>query len=85
VLRGWMNYFTIERSGRMNRRVCSTTTRFDAHREIITLTRSEQETVPFDVAGTGNVAQSRYFDTQNTNFDLNRRASPRPCLWCGSG
>src|SRR5215472_6271189 len=42
----------------------------------------------FDVAGTGNVAWSRYCDTRkrkseptvNTNFDLNRRASPRPYL-----
>src|SRR6478736_10303550 len=40
----------------------------------------------FDVAGTGNVAWSRCCDTRrrksettgNTNFDLNRRASPRP-------
>src|ERR1700692_458715 len=40
----------------------------------------------FDVAGAGNVAQSRWCDTRkrkgettgNTNFDLNRRASPRP-------
>ena len=40
----------------------------------------------FDAAGTGNVAWSRYCDTRrrkgeqtvNTNFDLNRRASPRP-------
>ena len=39
-----------------------------------------------DVAGTGNVAWPRYCDTRkrkseptgNTNFDLNRRASPRP-------
>jgi hypothetical protein len=42
----------------------------------------------FDVAGAGNVAWSRYCDTRkrkseptvNTNFDLNRRASPRPYL-----
>src|SRR6202140_5761387 len=42
----------------------------------------------FDVAGAGNVARSRYCDTRkrkseptgNTNFDLNRRASPRPYL-----
>jgi hypothetical protein len=42
----------------------------------------------FDVAGTGNVAWSRYCDTRkrkseptvNTNFDLNRRASARPYL-----
>ena len=41
---------------------------------------------PFDVAGAGNVAWSRCCDTRrrkseatgNTNFDLNRRASPRP-------
>jgi hypothetical protein len=40
----------------------------------------------FDVAGAGNVAWSRWCDTRrrkgettgNTNFDLNRRASPRP-------
>src|ERR1019366_6316842 len=40
----------------------------------------------FDVAGAGNVARSRWCDTRqrkgettgNTNFDLNRRASPRP-------
>ena len=40
----------------------------------------------FDVAGAGNVARSRSCDTRrrkgettgNTNFDLNRRASPRP-------
>src|SRR6202521_2634674 len=40
----------------------------------------------FDVAGTGNVAWSRCCDTRrrkgeatgNTNFDLHRRASPRP-------
>ena len=42
----------------------------------------------FDVAGAGNVARSRWCDTRkrkgeitgNTNFDLNRRASPRPYL-----
>ena len=42
----------------------------------------------FDVAGAGNVAWSRCCDTRNrkgettgnTNFDLNRRASPRPYL-----
>ena len=42
----------------------------------------------FDVAGAGNVAWSRWCDTRrrkgettgNTNFDLNRRASPRPYL-----
>ena len=40
----------------------------------------------FDVAGTGNVARSRWCDTRrrkgeatgNTNIDLTRRASPRP-------
>src|SRR6516225_10017246 len=40
----------------------------------------------FDAAGAGNVARSRWCDTRrrkseptgNTNFDLNRRASPRP-------
>ena len=40
----------------------------------------------FDEAGAGNVAWSRCCDTRNrkgeatgnTNFDLNRRASPRP-------
>jgi hypothetical protein len=40
----------------------------------------------FDVAGAGNVAWSRWCDTRrrkgektgNTNFDLHRRASPRP-------
>ena len=40
----------------------------------------------FDEAGAGNVARSRWCDTRrrkdettgNTNFDLNRRASPRP-------
>jgi len=39
-----------------------------------------------DVAGAGNAARSRWCDTRrrkseptgNTNFDLNRRASPRP-------
>src|SRR6516225_1960238 len=44
----------------------------------------------FDVAGTGDVAWSRWCDTrkrkgettENTNFDLHRRASPRPYL-CG--
>src|SRR5438445_9989384 len=43
----------------------------------------------FDEAGAGNVAWSRWCDTRrrkgettgNTNFDLNRRASPRPYLW----
>ena len=43
----------------------------------------------FDVAGAGNVAWSRCCDTRrrkgettgNTNFDLHRRASPRPYLW----
>src|SRR3974390_621526 len=42
----------------------------------------------FDVAGTGDVAWSRWCDTRkrkgettgNTNFDLHRRASPRPYL-----
>src|ERR1700692_285521 len=42
----------------------------------------------FDEAGAGNVAWSRCCDTRrrksektgNTNFDLNRRASPRPYL-----
>ena len=42
--------------------------------------------LPFDVAGAGNVAGSRWCDTRrrkgestgNTNFDLNRRASLRP-------
>lgn len=42
----------------------------------------------FDVEGTGNVARSRWCDTRkrkgeptgNTNFDLNRRACPRPYL-----
>ena len=42
----------------------------------------------FDAAGAGNVAWSRWCDTRrrkseptgNTNFDLNRRASPRPYL-----
>jgi hypothetical protein len=40
----------------------------------------------FDEAGTGNMTWSRCCDTrkrkseptENTNFDLNRRASPRP-------
>jgi hypothetical protein len=40
----------------------------------------------FDVAGAGNVGWSRWCDTRrrkgettgNTNFDLHRRASPRP-------
>jgi hypothetical protein len=43
----------------------------------------------FDEAGAGNVARSRWCDTRrrkgettgNTNFDLNRRASPRPYLF----
>ena len=47
----------------------------------------------FDEAGAGNVARSRWCDTRrrkgettgNTNFDLNRRASPRPYQWTGSG
>src|SRR6202521_2243386 len=47
----------------------------------------------FDVAGTGNVAWSRCCDTRrrkgeatrNTNFDLNRRASPRPYLGAPGG
>src|SRR5258705_3204329 len=42
----------------------------------------------FDVAGAGNGARSRYFDTRrrkgettgNTNNDLNRRARPPPYL-----
>src|SRR5208337_6346 len=42
----------------------------------------------FDAAEAGNVARSRWCDTRrrkseptgNTNFDLNRRASPRPYL-----
>src|SRR6516225_9716190 len=42
----------------------------------------------FDVAGTGDVAWSRWCDTrkrkgettENTNFGLHRRASPRPYL-----
>jgi hypothetical protein len=42
--------------------------------------------VACDVAGTGNVAWLRYWDTRrrkgeitgNTNIGLNRRASPRP-------
>ena len=48
----------------------------------------EIRTLRCDVEGTGNVAWSRYCDTRrrkseltvNTNFDLNRRASPRPYL-----
>src|SRR5580692_2960440 len=51
----------------------------------------EIRTLRCDVEGTGNVAWSRYCDTRrrkseltvNTNFDLNRRASPRPYL-CGA-
>ena len=47
----------------------------------------------FDVAGAGNVAWSRWCDTRrrkseptgNTNFDLNRRASPRPYLGAPGG
>jgi hypothetical protein len=47
----------------------------------------------FDVAGAGNVAWSRRCDTRrrkgettgNTNFDLNRRASPRPYLGAPGG
>jgi hypothetical protein len=47
----------------------------------------------FDVAGAGNVAWSRWCDTRrrkgettgNTNFDLHRRASPRPYRWAGKG
>src|SRR5882757_4382872 len=47
----------------------------------------------FDVAGAGNVARSRWCDTRrrkgettgNTNFDLNRRASPRPYLVASVG
>src|SRR6202171_1129991 len=47
----------------------------------------------FDVAGAGNVAQSRWCDprkrkgetTGNTNFDLNRRASPRRYLGSTGG
>ena len=47
----------------------------------------------FDVAGIGNVAWSRCCDTRrrkgettgNTNFDLNRRASPRPYLGAPGG
>ena len=45
----------------------------------------------FDVEGTGDVARSRCWDTRrrkgettgNPNFDLNRRASPRPYLRVG--
>ena len=47
----------------------------------------------FDVAGAGNVAWSRWCDTRrrkgettgNTNFDLHRRASPRPYLGARGG
>src|SRR6266436_10383452 len=47
----------------------------------------------FDVAGTGNAAWSRCCDTRrrkgeatgNTNFDLHRRASPRPYLGAPRG
>ena len=47
----------------------------------------------FDVAGAGNVAWSRWCDTRrrkgeatgNTNFDLHRRASPRPYLGAPGG
>src|SRR3974390_3154898 len=47
----------------------------------------------FDVAGTGDVAWSRWCDTrkrkgettENTNFDLHRRASPRPYLGARGG
>src|ERR1700719_4482579 len=47
----------------------------------------------FDEAGAGNVARSRWCDTRrrkgettgNTNFDLNRRASPRPYLGAPEG
>ena len=47
----------------------------------------------FDAAGAGNVAWSRWCDTRrrkseatgNTNFDLNRRASPRPYLGAPGG
>ena len=47
----------------------------------------------FDEAGAGNVARSRWCDTRrrkgettgNTNFDLNRRASPRPYLGAPGG
>ena len=57
------------------------------------MARSEQVSVvrgnphaTFDAAGAGNAARSRWCDTRkrkgektgNTNFDLNRRASPRP-------
>jgi hypothetical protein len=47
----------------------------------------------FDVAGAGNVGWSRWCDTRrrkgettgNTNFDLHRRASPRPYLGAPGG
>ena len=47
----------------------------------------------FDAAGAGNVARSRWCDTRrrkseptgNTNFGLNRRASPRPYRRAGCG
>src|ERR1022692_5318495 len=47
----------------------------------------------FDEAGAGNVAWSRWCDTRrrkgettgNTNFDLHRRASPRPYLGAPGG
>ena len=47
----------------------------------------------FDEAGAGNVAWSRWCDTRrrkgettgNTNFDLHRRASPRPYLGARGG
>jgi hypothetical protein len=47
----------------------------------------------FDAAGAGNVAWSRWCDTRrrkrettgNTNFDLHRRASPRPYLGAPRG
>jgi hypothetical protein len=47
----------------------------------------------FDEAGAGNVARSRWCDTRrrkgettgNTNFDLHRRASPRPYLGARGG
>jgi hypothetical protein len=49
--------------------------------------------VAFDAAGAGNAAWSRCCDTRrrksestgNTNFDLNRRASPRPYLRAAGG
>src|ERR1700674_1064508 len=49
---------------------------------------AENPHAAFDVAGTANVAWSRCGDTRrrkgeatgNTNFDLHRRASPRPYL-----